>query len=423
MNPFAGGTATVRASIKVGLIGLPLRPDVEPKLVRTVVDTHLHLPDMFELTFLDEEGNVADDAGLSIGTAVEVYGGAPDSMSATKLIDGEVTSIEAICADLHIYTVIRGYEQAHRLQRARRTRTFVDMTDSDIAVAGSPRTPGCPSAPSTPPPPPTTIWPRSPRPTGTSSSSGPARSATRPAWSTASSSSSGRPGCRRPVGWVRWPPPWALLGLGGPTLTFKDNLLTFLPRVTGANLTSEVEVRVWDPDEAKAVTATAAVRSGTATLSQEPAELADSFGLANPLGIALPAIPGLPDLGTPPSAKAYAVVDRPLASGTSASRAAEDDGQRGRRTHREHVRRGGGVRVGDPDDPGRGAGDHRATCRPRSPASGRSATPGTSSTSPRAATTPGSWSAAARTVPCSGSRRWAARRASATRIPGWSAGS
>ena len=54
-----------------------------------------------------------------------------------------------------------------------------------------------------------------------------------------------------------------LLGLGGPTLTFKDNLLTFLPRVTGANLTSEVEVRFWDPDEAKAVTATTAVRSGT----------------------------------------------------------------------------------------------------------------------------------------------------------------
>ena len=54
------------------------------------------------------------------------------------LIDGEVTSIEAICENLVIYTVVRGYEKAHRLQRARRSRTFVDMTDSDIAqeVAG-----------------------------------------------------------------------------------------------------------------------------------------------------------------------------------------------------------------------------------------------------------------------------------------------
>src|SRR5439155_1169723 len=46
----------------------------------------------------------------------------------------EVTSIEAICADLHVYTVVRGYEQAHRLQKARHTRTFVNMTDSDVAT-------------------------------------------------------------------------------------------------------------------------------------------------------------------------------------------------------------------------------------------------------------------------------------------------
>lgn len=324
MNPFAGNTATVRASVKVGLIGLPLRPDVEHKLVRVVVDTHLHLPDMFELTFLDEEGGVADDAGLSIGTAVEVYGGAPDSLEAKKLIAGEVTSIEAICADLHIYTVIRGYEQAHRLQRARRTRTFVDTSDSE-AVRRVAQDAGVSIG---------TI-------DSTATTHDHLAQVAQTDWDFIKQRA-------REVGYetgvvdgefyFKRPPgmPTAgglgalasavggLLGLGGPTLTFKDNLLTFLPRVTGANLTSEVEVRFWDPDEAKAVTATTAVRSGTATLSQQPDELADSFGLANPLGIALPAIPGLPDLGTPPSARAYAVVDRPLASGSSASRAAEE---------------------------------------------------------------------------------------------------
>src|SRR4051794_22609440 len=129
-----GGTATVRASVKVGSpLGMPLRPDVERLLTRAVVDTHLHLPDTFELTFLDEEGHVAADAGLRIGVAVEVYGGAPDSSDAKKLIAGEVTSIEAVCADLHVLTVVRGYSKAHRLQKARRTRTFVNMTDSDVA--------------------------------------------------------------------------------------------------------------------------------------------------------------------------------------------------------------------------------------------------------------------------------------------------
>ncbi len=65
--------ATVRASVALGPGGvMPLSPLVEPKLVRVVVDTHLHLPDMFELTFLDEDGNVLDDAGIKIGTAVQV---------------------------------------------------------------------------------------------------------------------------------------------------------------------------------------------------------------------------------------------------------------------------------------------------------------------------------------------------------------
>jgi uncharacterized protein involved in type VI secretion and phage assembly len=116
----------------------------------------------------------------------------------------------------------------------------------------------------------------------------------------------------------------SMAGLGGPKVTFKDNLLTFLPRLTGANLTTDVEVRFWDPDEAKAVSKTVPIRSGTADLKQKPADLAGSFGLANPLGVALPAIPGLPDFGLAPSASAYAVVDRPLATGSAVDKAAEE---------------------------------------------------------------------------------------------------
>ena len=68
---------------------MALKPDVERYLVRVVVDTHLHLPDMFELTFFDEGGDLVDQAGLSIGTPVEISGGAADSTEAKKLIAGE----------------------------------------------------------------------------------------------------------------------------------------------------------------------------------------------------------------------------------------------------------------------------------------------------------------------------------------------
>ncbi|MDQ3786482.1 MAG: hypothetical protein M3422_04470, partial [Actinomycetota bacterium] len=129
-----GANAIVWPSIKIGkLVGMPLPEPVLAKLVRAVVDTHLHLPDMFEITFNDVEGTAVKDAGLEIGAVVGIAAGAADSTSTTSLIKGEVTSIEAICQEGMIFSVVRGYEKAHRLQRAKRTRTYLNMKDSEIA--------------------------------------------------------------------------------------------------------------------------------------------------------------------------------------------------------------------------------------------------------------------------------------------------
>ena len=65
--------------------------------------------------------------------AVEISGAKAGDSRRRTLINGEVTSIEAICVDGTILSVVRGYEKAHRLQRARRTKTFLNMKDSDIA--------------------------------------------------------------------------------------------------------------------------------------------------------------------------------------------------------------------------------------------------------------------------------------------------
>jgi len=134
----AGANATVRATIKVGEAAMALSDSVAGLVDRVVVDTHAHLPDMFEITMLDPTGTIVDDANMNIGTPVQVWGGPADSSTAVKLIDGEVTAIEARCSNFVVLVVVRGYEKAHRLQRVRRSRTFVDMTDSDVArkIAG-----------------------------------------------------------------------------------------------------------------------------------------------------------------------------------------------------------------------------------------------------------------------------------------------
>jgi phage protein D len=324
-------TETVRPSISLGaMVGLPLNPLIEPHLLRTVVDTHLHLPDMFELTFADEEGTVAEDAGLVIGQTVSISAGAPGSTTGEDLITGEITSIEAICDEGMTHTVIRGYEKAHRLQRAKRSRTFVNMKDSDIArkVAGDAElTIGTIDETQT-----ThdhmaqvaqTDWEfltQRAREVGFEVGVAGGEFFFRKA--SGSPAGGGLGGAVAAVA--------SALGMGGE-LTFKDNLITFLPRISAANITPDVEVRVWDAKAARVAVGSAPAKTGTAKIDgQDPAALAKSFkgGLfpALPSLPAIPPIPGLPkiDFGTAPSNTAYVVVDRPMANGAAADTAASE---------------------------------------------------------------------------------------------------
>jgi len=322
-----GGTATVRASVKLNM--MPLRPDIEPHLARVVVDTHLQLPDMFELTFLDEECTLASTAGFEIGGKVEVFGGAADSMEAKSLIQGEITSIEAVCAHLHVYTVVRGYEKAHRLQRVPRTRTFLNVKDSDVArqIAGDAgldigtiddtRTTHEHLSQIA-----TTDWnflKQRARELGYETGvTGGEFYFRKP---------SGRPdGGLGGLAGAAMDAAASLVGAGPPTLTFKDNLLEFMPRISAANITPKVEVRVWDPCAASVVTAKEDTSTGTATIDgQEPKPLAGRVMSSLPFPIpSLPSIPGLPDFGQPPDDTAYVVTNRPLAEGSNATAAAEE---------------------------------------------------------------------------------------------------
>src|SRR5215210_649303 len=125
-------TGAIAPSVSMGPGGaFPLNPMVSDKLIRTVVDATVLRSDMFELTFLDREGVVVDEAMIDIGTEITISLGSGPTWS--DLIVGEVTSIEGDFDELVHYTIVRGYEHAHRLQRARRSRTFLDSSDGDIA--------------------------------------------------------------------------------------------------------------------------------------------------------------------------------------------------------------------------------------------------------------------------------------------------
>lgn len=121
----SGNMVTVVPTIGLGTSGTPLADEFAARVGMVVVDSRRMRPDMFEITFHDPDGTLLTAAGIEIGTPVTIT-------EKRRLVVGEVTAIEGVYGRLR-HTVVRGYGRDHRLQRARRSRTFTNMTDSDIA--------------------------------------------------------------------------------------------------------------------------------------------------------------------------------------------------------------------------------------------------------------------------------------------------
>lgn len=313
------GMVTPKVSLVVGGFGAPLNPMVAPLLVRTVVDTSVHRPGMFELTFLDTDGMLLDLSLIDVGSEIRVE--VDSGPMPTSLILGEVTSIEGDYDHLVRYTTIRGYEHSHRLQRARRTRSFLDSTDGDIARriasdadidVGDVQDPGV-----------THRWIGQVAQTDWEFLTGRAAEIGyetgvsdgelyfRPA--PGMSAGGGLAGAASAAA--------SAVGLGGCTLKFGENLRSLRSRVSSAGLTPEAEVRVWDPESKGVVSAVASLESETADVPDDPVAMANAYG--GPLSLpSIPSIPGLPSfLGA--SANAAAFVDRPLGWGSTAQSEAD----------------------------------------------------------------------------------------------------
>jgi hypothetical protein len=224
------------------------------------------------------------------------------------LVRGEVTSLEGRYENLNCFTVVRGYDLTHRLQRVRRTRTFVNMTDSDIAsrVAGEAGL--------------TDVRVES---SGTTHDH--IGQCDQTDWDFLGQRA-------REIGYELLvvggtlhfrPATTVATATGSPVpLAFNAGLHAFRPRVTAGNLAPEFEVRVWDPLQAKVLAHTLPAAGGTATLTgQQPATLGSTFVGRSAAAEQPPTTVG--DLGPAPSTRAHVVHDRPLAVGSAISPAAE----------------------------------------------------------------------------------------------------
>lgn len=106
-------------------------------LVSIVVDTDVNQPDMVTVTLHDDELKWVDDTMLDIGKPIEVSAEAASQggrSGATGVIfKGEITALEPDFSTAgRSVLLVRGYDRAHRLHRGRHSRSFLNMTDSDI---------------------------------------------------------------------------------------------------------------------------------------------------------------------------------------------------------------------------------------------------------------------------------------------------
>src|SRR5256886_6002377 len=107
------------------------------RLMLIHVEESVHLPDSFGLHFDDPHFELFDEDKFRLGTRVQVAFRAEDDV--VVVTSGEVTaiSIEPGTTGRH-ELVVTGLDLTHRLARGPKTRTFLKMSDSDIAsrIAG-----------------------------------------------------------------------------------------------------------------------------------------------------------------------------------------------------------------------------------------------------------------------------------------------
>ena len=119
--------------------GSPLPNEAAVHLIEVTVDEDVSVPSLFILRLaeaddLEKAFRWVDDDGLfAIGNAVEIRFAHAGAM--TRIMSGEITALEPdFGAGALTSLTVRGYDRRHRLQRGRKTRTFVQQKDSDIAA-------------------------------------------------------------------------------------------------------------------------------------------------------------------------------------------------------------------------------------------------------------------------------------------------
>ncbi len=251
--------------------GTPLAQEVLPTLERVVIDDHLHLPDMFAITFRDADRDVLSKTRISIGSVLRISGAPTGEASEGLLINGEVTALEGEYQFDGSRIVVRGYDHSHRFVAGKRTETYRDVTDADIGRAIAERA---------------GVEIGQVDETGTTHEH--ISQANLSDWDFLVSRAreigfdmgvlDGKFYFKRPPEASEAPGEGDYRASDPLQLVMGTSLLSFYPRVTAAQQVREVEVRGWDVEKKEPIVGTAPAATRSAELKDKPDRLASVAG-------------------------------------------------------------------------------------------------------------------------------------------------
>jgi len=126
------------AGLDVLVDGAALDPTWRSATAEVRVVDSLTLPDMAVVKLVDPRGEHVDQQPFKLGGTLEIKLAALGDQSTTSIFKGQVAAVEPEFTKTGVMIVARAYDKSHQLNRVRRTRTFQQMSASDMVskVAG-----------------------------------------------------------------------------------------------------------------------------------------------------------------------------------------------------------------------------------------------------------------------------------------------
>ncbi|MDA0185595.1 VgrG-related protein [Solirubrobacter phytolaccae] len=133
--PAVNGTTSKEhvASLQVFIGGAELDPKYRDLLTEVKVVDSLTLPDMALVRITDQKGENIDANPLQLGAKIEIKAGQMSDRSSTSIFKGQIAAVEPEFTPKGVVLSARAYDEAHKLNREKKSRTFQQMSASNMA--------------------------------------------------------------------------------------------------------------------------------------------------------------------------------------------------------------------------------------------------------------------------------------------------